>query len=138
MDLLLTLRVALRALAKNKLRAGLTVLGVVIGIAAVTTMVSVGQSAGLLMQNQLRTLGTNVVLVFPGSGRSGGVRDTSLPTLTARDAEAIATECPAVVAATPLVFTNGQAIFGNANWKPHDLIGVGPDYLTVRNWPLRG
>src|SRR5256885_163847 len=137
MDLFLTLRVAFRALGKNKLRAGLTVLGVVIGIAAVTTMVSVGQSAGALMQDQLRALGTNVVLVFPATGRSGGVRDTSVPTLTWRDADAIARECPAVMAATGLVGASGQVIFGNANWKPKEVTGVGTDYLTVRNWPLR-
>src|SRR5690348_7818992 len=103
MDLLLTIRVALRALAKNKLRAGLTVLGVVIGIAAVTTMVSIGESAGALVQGQLQALGTNVILVFPGSNQRGGVRETTVQTLTARDGEAIAAECPAVLAATPLV-----------------------------------
>src|SRR5207237_1748850 len=92
MDLFLTIRVALRALGKNKLRAGLTVLGVVIGIAAVTTMVSVGQSAGALVQGQLQSLGTNVIIVTPGSTRSGGVRDAFVPTLTAADSEAIGKE----------------------------------------------
>src|SRR5437763_224841 len=85
MNFLLTIRIALRALGKNKLRAGLTVLGVVIGIAAVTTMVSVGQSAGALVQGQLQSLGTNVIIVSPGSTRSGGVRDATVPTLTAAD-----------------------------------------------------
>src|SRR5205809_8142180 len=103
MNPLLTIRIALRALGKNKLRAGLTVLGVVIGIAAVTTMVSIGESAGALVQGQLQALGTNVVLVFPGSNQQGGVRDKTMPTLSARDCEAIARECPAVLAATPLV-----------------------------------
>src|SRR5215210_3922427 len=103
MDLFLTLRVALRALSKNKLRAGLTVLGVVIGIAAVTTMVSVGQSAGAIVQGQLQGLGTNMLVVRPGSGRSGGVRDTSLVTLTAADSEAVSAECPAVLATSPIV-----------------------------------
>jgi putative ABC transport system permease protein len=137
MDFLLTVRIALWALAKNKMRAGLTVLGVVIGIAAVTTMVSIGESASALVQGQLQGLGTNVILIFPGSGRSGGVRDTSLPTLTAADSEALATECPAVLAASPLVGASGQVIYGNSNWKPRDLNGVGPDYLVVRNWQLR-
>src|SRR5438874_3763538 len=79
MNFLLTIRVALRALAKNKLRAGLTVLGVVIGIAAVTTMVSIGESASALVQGQLQSLGTNVIVIQPGSTRSGGVRDATVP-----------------------------------------------------------
>ena len=74
MNLLVTMRIALRALAKNKMRAGLTVLGVVIGIAAVTTMVSVGQSAGELVQGQFQALGTNVLIVIPEARRDGGVR----------------------------------------------------------------
>ena len=136
MNLLLTLRVALRALRKNKLRAGLTVLGVVIGIAAVTTMVSIGEIASGLVQGQLQNLGTNVVLIFPGSRQTGGVRDVVAPTLSAKDCEAIVAECPSVLAATPLVGTSGQAIFGNSNWKPKEMSGVGKDYLIVRNWPL--
>jgi putative ABC transport system permease protein len=137
MDLLLTLTVAFRALGRNKLRAGLTVLGVVIGIAAVTTMVSIGQSATALVQGQLQTLGTNVIVIFPATGRGSGVRDTAVVTLTAADADAMAADCPAVLAATPLVFTGGQVIYGNTNWKPRDMFGVGPDYLLVRNGQLR-
>jgi putative ABC transport system permease protein len=138
MDLLLTLTVAFRALGRNKLRAGLTVLGVVIGIAAVTTMVSIGQSATALVQGQLQSLGTNVLVVFPASVRGGGaVRDTSIHTLTAADADAIPADCPAVLAATPFVSTSGQAIYGNSNWKPRDVEGVGPEYLTVRSGQLQ-
>ena len=137
MNFLLTIRVAFRALGKNKLRAGLTVLGVVIGIAAVTTMVSVGESAGALVQGQLQNLGTNVIFVVPGSSQNRGVREVTVPTLTAKDSDAIAKECPAVLAASPLVGAAGQVIFGNVNWRPKELYGVGPDYLTVRNWPLQ-
>ena len=137
MNLLLTIRVAFRALRKNKLRAGLTVLGVVIGIAAVTTMVSIGESAGAYVQGQLQSLGTNVIIVQPGMGQSGGVREANMPTLTARDARAIAAECPAVLAVTPIVGVGGQAIYGNVNWKPKEMWGVGADYPTVRNWPMR-
>jgi putative ABC transport system permease protein len=132
----LTIRIAWRALRKNKLRAGLTVLGVVIGIAAVTTMVSLGESAGALVKGQFQSLGTNVLVVQPGSGRRGGVRETTVPTLTAADCTALATECPAVLAASPLVWASGQVIYGNSNWKPKEMFGVGPDYLTVRNWQL--
>jgi putative ABC transport system permease protein len=137
MNFLLTIRVAFRALRKNKLRAGLTVLGVVIGIAAVTTMVSIGESAGAYVQGQLQSLGTNVIIVQPGMGQSGGVREANIPTLTARDARAIAAECPAVLAVTPIVGVGGQAIYGNVNWKPKEMWGVGADYPTVRNWPMR-
>ncbi|MCS6976673.1 MAG: ABC transporter permease [Gemmatales bacterium] len=132
-----TIRIAVRALSRNKLRGGLTVLGVVIGIAAVTTMVSIGQSAGALVQSQLEGLGTNVLVVFPGSARSGGARQALVTTLTAEDAEAMMEECPAILAASPLVVTAGQVIYGNNNWSPRDMFGVGSEYLTVRNWPIR-
>jgi putative ABC transport system permease protein len=138
MDFFLTITVAFRALGRNKLRAGLTVLGVVIGIAAVTTMVSIGQSATALVQGQLQSLGTNVLVVWPSSGRGGsGVRDTAVHTLTAADSDAMQADCPAILAATQLVFTGGQAIYGNANWKPRDVWGVGPEFLTVRSNQLQ-
>src|SRR2546421_856600 len=120
MDLLLTLTVAFRALGRNKLRSGLTVLGVVIGIAAVTTMVSIGQGANLLVKNQFQTLGSNVIIVLPASSQSGGVRQGTVATLTEGDAHAIATECPAVRAVSPMIPTSGQVIGGNINWKPND------------------
>jgi putative ABC transport system permease protein len=136
MAFFLTLRIALRALAKNKLRAGLTVLGVVIGIAAVTAMVSLGQSASQLVQGQLQSLGTNVVIVFPGNQRRGGVRQL-VTSLTAADSDAIAEHCTTIVASSPLVGTQAQVIYGNANYQPKEIFGVGEQYLQVRNWPLR-
>ena len=127
---LLTLRIAVRALAKNKMRAALTILGVVIGIAAVTTMVSLGQSATNMIKGQFDNLGPNMVLVFPSSRAHGGVhRGSSMtPTLTADDCEAIRTECPSVAEASPLLFASGQAIYGNMNWSPQEVKGVGPGY----------
>jgi putative ABC transport system permease protein len=136
MDFLITIRIALRALAKNKMRAGLTVLGVVIGIAAVTTMVSIGESASALVQGELKGLGTNVIVVLPAISRSGGARQSVIPTLKAADSDAIAVECSAVAAASPLVGAMGQVIYGNSNWSPKEMFGVGPGYLSVRNWPL--
>jgi putative ABC transport system permease protein len=136
MDLFDLFRISLRTLAKNKLRSGLTVLGVVIGIAAVTTMVSIGQGASQLVQTQFQTLGSNVILVFPGNGQNGGARQGPVATLTEADAKAIAEECPSVRAMSPLIGTGGQVIGGNVNWKPNEMLGVGPDYTTVRNWPL--
>jgi putative ABC transport system permease protein len=135
-ELLDLVLISLRTLAKNKLRSGLTVLGVVIGIAAVTTMVSIGQGATQMVQTAFQALGSNVLVVLPGANQSGGVRQGTVNTLTAADATAIAEECPAVKAVSPLVVTSGQVVGGNINWQPHDMLGVGPDYLVVRNWPL--
>src|SRR5713226_7051748 len=137
MDVFITLRIALRALAKNKMRAGLTVLGVVIGIAAVTVMVSIGQSASQLVQGELQNFGTNVIMVFPERRRSQGVTQGTIPHLTGGDSDALETECPSIVAASPIMWTGGQVIYGNTNWQPKQIFGVGTNYLQVRNWPLR-
>ena len=137
MDFWVTFRIALRALAKNKMRAALTVLGVVIGIAAVTTMVSIGQSASELVQEQFQALGTNVIVVFPKSQRRHGVRQGTSVKLNAGDSEAIAEECQAVLAASPIVGTGGQVIHENENWSPKEMLGVGADFLTVRNWRMK-
>jgi putative ABC transport system permease protein len=135
-DLYDLLLISLRTLAKNKLRSGLTVLGVVIGIGAVTTMVSIGQGAGELVRNEFQSIGSNVIVVIPGSGQNGGARAGVVVTLTPGDAQAIADECPAVLAVSPIVTTTGQVIGGNVNWKPDTLLGVGPDYTIIRNWPM--
>jgi putative ABC transport system permease protein len=135
-NVFITLRIAFRALAKNKMRAGLTVLGVVIGIAAVTVMVSIGQSANQLVLGELQNFGTNVIMVFPARQRSQGVSQGSIPHLTGADAEALETECPTITATSPMIFTGGQVIYGNTNWAPKQIFGVGANYLTVRNWPI--
>ena len=132
-----TILVALHALIKNKMRCGLTVLGVVIGIAAVTTMVSVGESARTLLQNTIQSLGTNVIIVTPARLNRRGIRQGMIPTLTAGDARAIKEECPDVASASPLVGMGGQLIHSNNNWNPKEMFGVGEDYLTVRDWPVR-
>jgi len=131
LNLLLVLRIAIRAIEKNKFRSSLTVLGVVIGVAAVTTMVSLGQSAARLIQDQLYSLGTNVLLVVP-EGREAS-RPRTL--LTAADSDAILDACPSIRAATPLVGLTGQITYGHFHHRPV-LAGVGVDYLTIRNWPL--
>jgi|688.fasta_scaffold00028_24 putative ABC transport system permease protein len=129
-------RIAIRSLRKNKMRAGLTVLGVVIGIAAVTTMVSIGQSASALVQGQFQALGTNVIVILPEFQRRGGVRQSATVTLTAADSREVALQCDDVLAASPIVGAAGQIIYGNSNWSPNEMFGVGADYLLVRNWPI--
>jgi len=118
------------------MRAGLTILGVVIGIAAVTAMVSIGTSASELVQGEFKNLGTNVIVISPGSRQTRGARTGQVPSLTVADVNAIAKECPSVLAASPIVGAVGQVISGNNNWRPRDLVGVGADHLLVRNWQV--
>ena len=120
------------------MRAGLTILGVVIGIAAVTAMVSIGTSASELVQGEFKNLGTNVIVISPGSRQARGARSGQVPSLTVGDIQAISKECPSVLAASPIVGAVGQVISGNNNWRPKDLVGVGADYLLVRNWQISG
>jgi putative ABC transport system permease protein len=138
MNFWLTLRIAARALTKNKMRAGLTVLGIVIGIGAVITMVSLGQSAAAMVQSEFQSLGTNVVVVFPGSQEQGGVRRGmgTVRSLTADDSDALVDHCPTVLAASPIVLGQGQVIYGNSNWAPNEILGVNETYLTVRDWAI--
>ena len=127
MLLLNILRIAMAALGKNKMRAGLTILGVVIGIAAVTAMVSIGTSASELVQGEFKNLGTNLIVIQPGSKQARGARSGQVPSLTVGDVNAISKECPSVLAASPLVGAVGQVISGNNNWRPRELVGVGAD-----------
>jgi putative ABC transport system permease protein len=138
MNPLLTLRVALRALLKNKMRGGLTVLGIVIGVAAVILLVSISQSAGLMVQDQFQSLGTNLIIVFSGNRSSGGVSRgaKTAVSLIPSDAEAITEECPTVLAASPVVYASGQVVAGNQNWSPSQILGVDANYPTVRNWQM--
>jgi putative ABC transport system permease protein len=107
-----------------------------IGIAAVMTMVSIGQGASELVRNQFKNLGSNVIVVTPVSSQSGGVRTGVVMTLTKSDIEAIGKECPSVAAVSPLAGASGQVIAGNRNHNPKEMFGVGPDYILVRNWPV--
>jgi len=137
MDLFITIRVALRALRKNKLRSLLTVLGVVIGVCAVITLVNMGSGAQIAIEKAISGLGTNLLIIFPGSVTKGGIRTGygTVTTLTAADAQAIQEECPAVQMVTPLVNTAVQVVFQNQNWGT-SVFGVNPDYQRIKNWPL--
>lgn len=136
MSFLLTISVAIRALLRNKMRATLTVLGIVIGISAVTTMVSVGSSAGQLLQDQLQSIGTNFIVVQPSFEKRRGVQSGNLPSLTDEDAMAIGRECSSVLAYSPLVFGVKPVVRGNTNMQPKEMWGVGVDYLRVRTWDI--
>ncbi len=132
-----TLKVALRALNKNKMRSGLTALGIIIGVGAVITMVGIGNGARAQVEAQVASLGQNVIQVSPGSTRSGGVRQgaESAVTLTVEDAEAIAEEISGVVAVSPEVKTKGQIVAGNRNWSA-SIYGESSDYFAIRQWPV--
>ena len=132
-----TLRVALRALRRNTLRSILTALGIIIGVGAVITMVSIGNGAKAQVEAQVASLGQNLITVMPGSFSSGGMRGGfgSSATLTPEDAEAIANEVPGVDGLSPEVRDRNQILANGLNWNTN-VNGVGPDYVYVRNWPI--
>jgi len=136
MSFVALLRIALRALAVNKLRSALTMLGIVIGVGAVIVMIAVGGGAHARVEEQIRALGSNLLLVTPGSTTSGGARMGfgSGSTLTEDDVAAINREIPEALAA-PALRGSAQVIWGNSNWSTQ-VFGVTPEYLEVRQWPL--
>jgi len=137
MNTLAALRSALRALGANALRSVLTMLGIIIGVAAVITMIAVGRGATDRVQEQMKGLGSNIMLVIPGGVSQAGVRlgAQTRQRLTEEDATAIAVEIPEVQVAAPTSRTSGQLVYGNTNWGT-SIIGVNNDYLEARDWPL--
>ncbi len=132
--LLASLRIAYRALLTNKVRAALTMLGVIIGVAAVIATVAVGTGATNRIQQQIASLGSNLIIVVPGSITTSGIRlgSGNALTLTEDDARAIATQCPAVSVSAPIVRGGQQVVGGNNNWAT-SIQGITPDYLTARD-----
>ncbi len=130
-----TIVMALRALRRNKLRTVLTMLGIIIGVAAVIAMVAIGNGATSQVEGQIAALGQNVILVFSGNFTSGGVRSGwgNAGTLKIEDADAITREVADVVAVSPEVRTNAQVGAENQNWFTN-IQGESPDYFTIRNW----
>ena len=135
MDLLQTLKIALRALRANKMRSFLTMLGIIIGIAAVIAMMAVGAGASYVISQQIASIGSNIILVIPGSTTSGGIRigSGSSQTLTTDDVRAIMTECPSVETAAATVRSTGQVVFGNLNWSTI-IMGATPELFDIREW----
>jgi putative ABC transport system permease protein len=137
MDLHSVVRVALRALARNKMRTALTMLGIIIGVGAVICTVAIGEGASDQVQEQIRNLGDNIVFISSGSANRGGVRmgAEATKTLTLADAKAIEQSCPLVSRVSPGVGARAQVVYGNQNWNT-SIRGVTPEYMEIRRWPL--
>ena len=132
-----TFRISLRALRVNKMRSALTMLGIIIGVGAVITMLAVGTGAQARIAAQMASIGSNLLIIMPGSSTSGGLRMGSgtQSTLTQDDAEAIARECPAVLDVAPTYNGAAQVVYGNQNWST-GIVGTTPGILSVRDWSL--
>jgi putative ABC transport system permease protein len=115
-----SMRIALRELKVNRTRSALTMLGIIIGVGAVIAMVGGGAGATARIQDQIQSIGSNLIIVLPGSISSNGVRlgSGAVVTLTEDDAKAIAVECPSVSAVAPTVRGGVQVVYGNSNWAP--------------------
>jgi len=131
-------RTAMVALRRNVMRSVLTCLGIIIGIAAVITMMEIGRGSARSIEQTIASLGASVIQVDPADVTIGGVSSGrgGRVTLTPDDAEAIRNECSAVQAVAPSVDCWGHVVYGNKNWRPNRILGVTPDYFTVRNWSI--
>jgi putative ABC transport system permease protein len=131
------LRLALRALARNKMRSLLTMLGIIIGVGAVIATVSIGQGAQYLVQQGIQSMGTNAVFIAAGSNRPGGARMGfwAVKTLTIDDLHAILREVPLIRQAAPAVMSRAQIVYQNQNWNTQ-MQGTTPNYFEIRNWPV--
>jgi len=138
MDFMNTFRLALRALARNKMRSALTMLGIIIGVGAVIAVVSIGQGAQYLVQQGIQAMGTNAVFIAAGSNRAGGVRQGygGVKTLTVDDMNAILKEVPLIQQAAPALSSRQQVVYGNQNWNT-SITGTTPNYFDIRTWPVQ-
>jgi putative ABC transport system permease protein len=140
MNLLMIIRVAYRALVRKKMRAALTMLGIIICVSAVIAKVSIGQGASASVQAQIESIGTNLLFVSAGAQNVGGVRsgtgDSGTNTLTVEDLEAIKREVPSVSMVTPAINARAQLVAGNMNWNT-SVQGVSEQYPEVRKWNVQ-
>lgn len=138
MSLINLIRIALKALQRNKLRAFLTMLGIIIGVGSVIAMVAIGQGSKQSIHDQLSNMGTNMITVQPASNLNGGVKiaGTSFQTLTAKDITALKANAQYITEISPSVSSKGQAINGALNW-PTTMSGVAPEYLDIRKLSLK-
>lgn len=139
MNVLMIIRIAFRALARNKTRAALTMLGIIIGVSAVIVMVSIGQGAQASVQAQIESMGTNLLFVTAGAQNVGGVRsgtgDSGTNTLTVEDLDAIKREVPSVSMVSPVINARAQMVVGNQNWNT-SVQGVSEQYPDIRKWAV--
>src|ERR1044071_9704886 len=138
MNVLMIIRIAFRALARNKTRAALTMLGIIIGVSAVIAMVGIGQGAQASVQAQIESMGTNLLFISAGAQNVRGVvrsgaGDSGTSTLTVEDLEAVRREVPSVAMVTPTVNARSQLVVGNQNWST-TVQGVSEQYPEVRKW----
>ena len=139
MNLLMIIRIAFRALARNKTRAALTMLGIIIGVSAVIIMVSIGQGAQASVQAQIESMGTNLLFVSAGAQNLGGVRtgtgDNGTNTLTVEDLDAIKREVPSVSMVSPMINARAQLVAANQNWST-SVQGVSEQFPDIRKWSV--
>lgn len=130
-------KVAMNALRRNKMRSFLTMLGIIIGVASVITMLAIGQGSKKSIEDQISSMGSNMLFVMPGTMRMGGVQQgsSSSQRLTTDDVNAIKTECNAVIAVSPEVRSSGQAVYGSSNW-PTTIYGGNEEYLEIKSWSI--
>ncbi len=138
MSLINLIRIALKALQRNKLRAFLTMLGIIIGVGSVIAMVAIGQGSKQSIHDQLSNMGTNMITVQAASNLNGGVRiaGSSFQTLTSKDIVALKAGAQYITEVSPAVTSRGQAINGALNW-PTSMSGVAPEYLDIRKLTLK-
>ncbi len=138
MNIFNIIKISYRSLGRNKLRSFLTMLGIIIGVAAVIAMLAIGQGASNAVKSQIAGLGTNMLIVFPFATTQGGVHMQAGTTsrLTESDATAIREQCPAVEYVTPIVRVVTQVIAGTENWRTM-VFGAYPNYEQIRNWPVQ-
>ena len=137
MNIWMVLKISLRALLRNKLRTLLTMLGIIIGVSTVITMLAVGQGAQASVQASIASLGTNTLMVFPGSSNTGGVRSGAFgaSNLTVDDAKQIQRQCSAVSEVSAMTQTNAQVVYQDQNWSTQ-VTGADVGYPAIRNWPV--
>ena len=137
MNWFMTLRIALKALSRNKIRSILTMLGIIIGVGAVIAMVSIGKGAQRQIQEEIASMGTNTLMVWTGTTRNWGIKGGAgtMNTLTVEDFEAILRECPTVKMASPSANSMAQVVFGNQNWNSR-IEGFNEQLPALRNWKV--
>ncbi len=132
-----TIKISFRALRVNKMRSALTALGIIIGVGAVITMLAVGTGASRQIEQQISSMGSNLLIILPGATTTGGVRmgAGTQSTLTLDDAEAIKKDCPSVAEVAPVLNGVAQVVYGHQNWST-GVVGTTPNMLIVRDWAL--